>query len=318
MKFQVKAFEENGIAGLRLSELYSGTSADVLPAHGMLLHAFRIPDNGSMFNIIDNYASADELEEYINLSYKSCKLSPFVCRIPGGKYSVNGKKYEVQKKFYDGSAIHGLLANRKFEVVDSIITEDSAKVTGSYEYINEDPGYPFHYRCDVTYILKEPQHLLISTAVTNLGDTTIPMADGWHPYFQLGSKVDDCVLQFNSSTMLEFDDRLVPTGNKIPFTNFMHPTALGPLRLDNCFELHDNHDSACCTLKDPSGRTLSIYSDSKYPFLQIYIPDHRNSIALENLSGAPDCFNNKMGLLMLKPGDVEEFAVRYVVTANGA
>ncbi len=311
MKFQVKAFEENGITGIRLSELSTGTCADVLPAHGMLLHAFRIPDNGSMFNIIDNYASAEELDAFINLSYKSCKLSPFACRIPGGKYSVNGKKYEVQKKFYDGSAIHGLLANRKFEVIDEAINKESATVTGRYEYKNEDPGYPFHYKCEVTYTLKQDQNLAVSTTVTNLGDDAIPMADGWHPYFQLGSKVDNCVLQFNSSTMLEFDERLVPTGNKTAFTKFRQPAIIGSIQLDNCFELQVNGEIPCCTLKEPGGRTLSIFSDRQYPYLQIYIPDHRKSIALENLSGAPDCFNNKMGLLMIKPGHTESFNVRY-------
>src|SRR5687767_15369163 len=106
MKFQVKAFEENGIRGIRLSELSTGTGADVLPAHGMLLHAFRVAVAGSLFNVIDNYASAGELDDFINLSYKSCKLSPFACRIPEGKYEVNGDTYELQKKFYDGSAIH--------------------------------------------------------------------------------------------------------------------------------------------------------------------------------------------------------------------
>ena len=314
MKFQVKAFEENGITGIRLSEHSTGTSADVLPSHGMLLHAFNIPDNGTFFNIIDNYASADELDAFINLSYKSCKLSPFVCRIPGGKYSVNGKKYEVQKKFYDGSAIHGLLANVKFEITDTKVNNDSATITGRYEYRNEDPGYPFHYRCEVTYTLLQHQNLVVSTTVTNLGEAAIPMADGWHPYFRLGSKVDHCELQFNSSTMLEFDERLVPTGNKITFTQFRHPAPIGTLRLDNCFELQVNNNTPCCTLKDPAGRTLSIFSDSRYPFLQIYLPDHRNSIALENLSGAPDCFNNKMGLLMLDRGQKEQFNVRYHIS----
>jgi galactose mutarotase-like enzyme len=46
---------------------------------------------------------------------------------------------------------------------------------------------------------------------------------------------------------------------------------------------------------------LTIEPDKEYPILQIYIPPHRNSIAIENLSGAPDNFNNKMGLVI--PGE---------------
>ena len=316
MKFQVKAFEENGIRGIRLSELSTGTAADVLPAHGMLLHAFRFSVDGAIFNVIDNYASAAELDSFINLSYKSCKLSPFACRIPEGKYRLNGHSYELQKKFYDGSAIHGLLANSSFDIIASGDDENSAFITGSYEYRNEDPGYPFHYKCVVTYTLRQHNRLTVETAVTNLSSQVIPMADGWHPYFQLGSRVDDCVLHFNSLTMLEFDDRLVPTGNTIAYPDFSSPSRIGARKLDNCFVLRENENGNGCTLKDPSGLTLSIHSDKRYPFFQIYIPDHRKSIALENLSGAPDCFNNTLGLIFLKPGEQERFTVQYQINLS--
>jgi aldose 1-epimerase len=33
----------------------------------------------------------------------------------------------------------------------------------------------------------------------------------------------------------------------------------------------------------------------------LYTPENRKSIAIENLSAAPDCFNNKMGLQQLEP-----------------
>ena len=313
MKFQVKAFEENGIRGIRLSELSTGTGADVLPAHGMLLHAFRVPVSGSLFNVIDNYASAGELDDFINLSYKSCKLSPFACRIPEGKYEVNGDTYELQKKFYDGSAIHGLLANSIFQITASGFDENSAFLTGAYEYREDDPGYPFHYRCVVTYTLRQQNRLTIETSVTNLCEQVIPMADGWHPYFHLGCRVDDCELQFNSTTMLEFDQRLVPTGKTIAYSDFSSPARIGDRKLDNCFVLQENEKGNVCTLKDPSGLMLSIHSDKKYPYLQIYIPDHRKSIALENLSGAPDCFNNKLGLILMKPGETERFTVQYQI-----
>jgi aldose 1-epimerase len=45
--------------------------------------------------------------------------------------------------------------------------------------------------------------------------------------------------------------------------------------------------------------------------LQVFIPDHRQSIAIENLSSAPDSFNNKMGLVILPPGQSRSFKVFY-------
>jgi aldose 1-epimerase len=50
--------------------------------------------------------------------------------------------------------------------------------------------------------------------------------------------------------------------------------------------------------------------------LQIFTPDSRQSIAIENLSGAPDCFNNGMGLVLLAPNSSKTFSVIYQVRIN--
>ncbi|MGZ5255879.1 MAG: aldose epimerase family protein, partial [Flavitalea sp.] len=99
----------------------------------------------------------------------------------------------------------------------------------------------------------------------------------------------------------------------IDYPDFNSPAHIGVRKLDNCFVLQENEKGNDCTLKDPSGLTLSIHSDKQYPFFQIYSPDHRKCIALENISVAPDCFNNKLGLILLKPGETERFTVQYKI-----
>jgi aldose 1-epimerase len=47
-----------------------------------------------------------------------------------------------------------------------------------------------------------------------------------------------------------------------------------------------------------------------YNFLQIYTPPHRKSIALEPLTGAPDAWNNKIGMIALLPDEQRKFTVR--------
>ena len=61
---------------------------------------------------------------------------------------------------------------------------------------------------------------------------------------------------------------------------------------------------------------VAFFPDAGYPYLQIYTPPHRESIAVENLSGAPNCFNNKMGLLLLQSGHSQIFTVRYKVSVE--
>ena len=62
--------------------------------------------------------------------------------------------------------------------------------------------------------------------------------------------------------------------------------------------------------------TLTIEPSPAYPYLQLYTPDHRGSIAIENLSGAPNCFNNKMGLHILQPQEVWKLETSYQLTSK--
>jgi len=66
-------------------------------------------------------------------------------------------------------------------------------------------------------------------------------------------------------------------------------------------------------LRNPAnGLKISLFPDPSYLFLQIFIPAHRESIAIENLSSAPDSFNNHIGLIELQPRESRSFRVFYV------
>jgi aldose 1-epimerase len=58
---------------------------------------------------------------------------------------------------------------------------------------------------------------------------------------------------------------------------------------------------------------LIVDPENSYPILQIYTPLSRKSIAIENLTGAPDNFNNGIGLLFLDPKKEYSFTTSYTV-----
>ena len=77
---------------------------------------------------------------------------------------------------------------------------------------------------------------------------------------------------------------------------------------DNCFTLNFAECQPMCVIRNPRKKVqIEIHPERSYPYLQIYTPDHRKSIAIENLSGAPDAFNNGMGLKVLAPGETANF-----------
>lgn len=317
MGFAIDWYRTNDLSFLRLQDKATGAMVAILPAYGALLHAFEIPLAGKPFNVIDNYTSREAVEQELTTSYKSAKLSPFVCRIAGGRYRYEGRELSFGRSFPDGSAIHGLLADRPFQLLSEQADDQDASVVLHCQYNRTDPGYPFQYNCAVRYTLHPNRVLQVQTTLLNLDDQTIPLADGWHPYFTLGDTIDSYELQFSSDTMLEFDERLIPTGRTVSDSSFLHPRLLNGRQLDNCFLLAVQEGMPCCILRNPqNGLTLSIHTNAHYPYLQIYTPDHRKSMAIENLSGAPDCFNNGIGLHLLAPGQSATFNVWYQLSVE--
>lgn len=317
MRFSIRHSTEHDLSLVSIKDGINGTEVSLLPAFGATLHAFNVQMQSGLFNVIDNYADLKDLESDLSRSFKGPKLSPFPCRIPDGKYRFEEKEYQFAKLFADGTAIHGLLYNKPFAILEQQADDSLGSISMDYFYKKDDPGYPFDYSCRIRYTLTADSVLEVLTTVTNLDNTPIPIADGWHPYFKLGGSVNDWLLQFHSTAIVEFDDRLVPTGRLTHYDIFTEPKPIGDTFLDNCFALKPEIVSAACEISNPAnGLRVSFFPDTSYPYLQIYTPATRDSIAIENLSGAPDCFNNKMGLIILAPGHSQIFTVRYKVSVG--
>ncbi|MBG9376251.1 aldose 1-epimerase [Panacibacter sp. DH6] len=302
-----KQGEENIIL---LQDNISGCTAEIY-SFGALLNTFAVPVDHKPVNVIDGFISMQDAVANVSKGFKSTKLSPFVCRLKNGEYTFNSVAHKI-KKFYMGSAaIHGLLFDQSFKVKEHGADEHAAYVVLLYTYNKTDEGFPFGFEMEVTYKLHEENRLLLSTKVTNKAGTAIPISDGWHPYFTFGVKVDELLVQFNSRRMVVFDNGLLPTGDLVPYTTFARTKRFGNTALDNCFELAATNEVSC-TIRNPfNGLQLSITPAASYPYLQIFTPNDRRSIAIENLSSVPDAFNNGIGLIVLPPGNATTFETTY-------
>jgi len=282
-------------------------------AYGGILNAFFIHTPSQKLNVIDGFSSVAEAMQQMTPAFKGSFLSPFTCRMNRGNYSFNGKPYHVNKFYLEPHAIHGLVYDAVYTVKDSFAHDTKASVTLEYIYTGADAGYPFPFTITHQWELTTGNRIAVTTTVHHTNPEAIPYAQGWHPYFSLGGPVDEYVLQFNSDTMLEFDDTLLPTGNRIADTSFIEGKSLQGVFLDNCFELLPASAQPACVLSSADLR-LTIIPDASYPYLQIYTPPHRNSIAIENLSGAPDAFNNGIGLQLIEPGTDTIFTTSYIIS----
>jgi aldose 1-epimerase len=311
MSFNITPERDEDLNLLQITDLSTGIQVRILPELGALLHEFSIPLGNRRIQVINSYKNLADYNENAAF-YKSAKLSPFVCRISEGKYEFENIRYEFQNKFNDGSAIHGLLADKPFTVLEKSNRDDEAFILLEYYYEKQDPAYPFEYSITVKYTLKTGGRLYLDTTVKNLSSQRIPMADGWHPYFSLEGEVNDWLLSFHSREKLAFNEKLIPLGHTVDAPDFYSPKLIGEEFFDNCFLLEPDSGVPAATLENPAnGLHLSFYPDRNYPFLQIYTPPDRKSIAIENLSSAPDAYNNGLGLIILEPGDSQSFSVLY-------
>jgi aldose 1-epimerase len=315
MRFTVLTSQESGHQVVELQDKQTGTTAQ-LYSFGAILNAFTIPIKTGSFNGIDGFSSINDAITNATAGFKSSKLSPFVCRLQHGKYTFDDTAYTIEGFYLGDHAIHGLLFNASFEITATKSTELEASVTFSHQYKGTDPGYPFPFTLHVKWKLTNGNTLQVFTTATNNHTCAIPFSDGWHPYFRMGETIDSATLSFTTNKQLEFSKDLLPTGNTIEDNRFKIGQKMEGVFLDNCFLLDPNSEiKHNCTLKNDAV-TLIISPDKQYPYLQIYTPPHRKSIAIENLTSAPDSFNNGIGLLIIKPNHTLEFSTTYTITAN--
>ncbi len=275
---------------------------------GGLLNSWKLSAETGFFDIIDGNNFQEGWKDFESNGFKGGKMNPFSCRLKNGSYTHEGKQYAIDKFYLGDHALHGILYDANFEIIHTEANENDASVALHYEYQKIDKGFPFNYTVSLKWIFEINNKVRIETTIINKDEHNFPMMDGWHPYFKLDENINDCTLQFIDKGILVYNTDLLPTGEVIPCHDFEIPKSLEEIELDNGYLLDSNQSSA--TLENEKLK-LVVTPDSNYTYLQLYIPSNRKSIAIENLSAAPDCFNNKMGLHVMQPQEVWTLKTQY-------
>ncbi len=242
---------------------------------------------------INNFDLIEDLNplDYAN-TYASSILFPFANRIKDGNYSFNDTNYQLAINEVDRNhALHGLVYNKTFEVLDKKSNESFASVKLIYHEENQSIGFPFIYKIELEYIFNKSK-LDLKVTVTNTGSKSFPFTLGWHPYF-VSKKLSESVLKFESFEKLVFDDRMITKKTEDIETSYLN---LDVENLDDCWVLDDTE-----VFFETPEYNLHILSSEKNSFLQTYIPPRKNTIAIEPTTGVSDSFNNKIGLQTLNP-----------------
>ena len=225
-------------------------------------------------------------------TYASSLLFPFANRIEDGAYNYENRRFQFEKNLAsEQNALHGLIFDKTFKIVDECLTKEQAQIT--LEYIEKQPpaAFPYTYKVQLTYTLK-PTNLSLKMSITNTSNHPFPYTLGWHPYF-VSSDLFQSEVIFNSSEKMLLDERNITTGtSKISGTTTLK---IENKKLDDCWALK----SPEVLFKTPK-YSLKFNTNSTNNFLQIYTPPKANVIAIEPTTGVSNSFNNKIGLEILE------------------
>ena len=170
---------------LKLINTTTGEHFSFFPDFGASINHLRLQKGTKLFDLIDGSNNLEKLLGDGKRVFKGSKLFPFPNRIANGRYTFKGKAYQLPINFSsEGHAIHGLVLDKKFKIVEKNAKSNGVIVQIEYNYDGKNPGYPFPYLLRIKYTLKEIDGVICETVFKNTGVSAMPMGDGWHPYFQ--------------------------------------------------------------------------------------------------------------------------------------
>jgi aldose 1-epimerase len=278
---------------------------EVVPAWGGVLNRliYTAPGCAPVDLLAGNAdAAAFQADRY----FRGAPLYPWVNRLDGGRYRLGDRAFQFSvNEAGTNTSLHGFLYRLQPRVTACVEAAHAAAITLQYDYAGANPGYPFPARIGLRYEVQRDAGLAVRFSVCNLHEAPVPVGCGWHPYFTLGLPVDALLLQLPSARRVLVNERLLPTGEKQAFRDFATLTRIGDWRVDSSFLLDAAPGQRACTRlwSATQNRGIELWQHAAdFPYLHVFIPPDRQSIALEPVSSGIDAFNTGEHLRMLAPG----------------
>lgn len=300
---------------IQLEDTASGSSARVLPGLGFNLFEFTAQLGSRRVEVIE--ADADFATGNVRPSRCGIPLLfPFPNRIADGKFTWEGKNYQLPLAKGGGHYIHGFCLDRPWRVVDQ--TENS--VTGEFQLSRDAPErlewWPADFIIRCTYLVRG-NALKSRFEFINPDTKSLPWGFGTHAYFRLPlteeSSVQHIVLDAPVHQQWTLQD-FIPTGEivpaRVPLAEGLYYSAN---QLDDVFtDVRPQGDSLDCIIMD-EGAGLQVVQacDPAFREVVVYTPPDRAAVCMEPYTCPTDAINLEArgipcGWQVLPPGATAE------------
>lgn len=249
----------------------SGAAVDIL-TYGATVNSIYVADkNGAFADVLSGFDTLEGHEKYSD--YQGMTVGRYANRLAGGKFSIDGVEYDVEKNEKGITCLHGG-AELSTAVWKAFIVDDNA-IEMNYTSPDGAMGFPGKVDFKVTFTLHEDNALKIEYFAVSDKKTVINMTN--HAYFNLAGKGDILAheLMINADAYTPVDENSIPTGEIRPVegTPFdfrvAKPIGRDINEADDQLAIGKGYDHNFC-LNDGDGPIATAYDPESGRFLEVF------------------------------------------------
>jgi aldose 1-epimerase len=328
MSFAIRTRQQPELAGpdqtvIVLEEVAGGGCAEICPALGFNCYRWQVRSGEETAEIL--YADPNFFREGRPTRSGIPILFPFPNRIRGGRFTWDGKEYQLPANDpARQNAIHGFACRRPWRVVDQSAGAESAWVTAEF-HCKQDASdclalWPADHAIRITCRLGRGI-LRLEAEVRNPDSVPLPFGLGYHPYFrmpfQTSRSVNECTVTVPASEYWVLEANL-PGGERRPVDasrDLNQPRRFADLNLDDVLTAlparPPRRDGLYerATLEGGGRTPLRLFCSGEFREMVVFTPPHRQAFCVEPYTCTTDAINLQQrgvdaGWLVLPPGGV--------------
>ena len=271
------------------------TTAEVLPARGMLVTSFRF-GGIEWLRLLDDIEGSAATGQSIGIPLNH----PWANRLSSMQFTFDGRHVAIDEhsplvmRDWNDVVIHGVAWSRLQWTVEE---QRGEALRASLDWDGPDllAVFPFKHRLDMEITLRD-RSIEVATTLT-ASDGPVPVSFGFHPYIGLpGTSRREWHLTTPPMRRFLLDERLLPTGRDEAFA---WDAPLGDRHFDDGFAL----GVPTSTFKLSDGEhTLHVDLLEGFHFLQVYAPVDQDLISIEPMVAPANALVTGESLPVAVPG----------------
>jgi Galactose mutarotase and related enzymes len=294
--YSAKTAQIEGVDAVLLADAAHKTEVTVLPSVGNIAYRMLVNGKNALWDPYDKLSEMKAKPVQAGVPF----LEPWANRLDQDSYYANGKKYRLNPDLAnfrrDGNRkpIHGLLSfSPLWRVIELHADHRGAWVTSRLEfwkYPDLIAQFPFAHTIEMTYRLVDGV-LEVETSLLNHSTEPMPVAIGYHPYFQVhDAPRDEWTVHLAARDKLTLSSELIPTGERTP-VQYPDPLPLKGATLDDVFSnLIAGADGRPQFSVQGKKEKVTVSYGPKYTVAVVYAPG-KSFICFEPMSAITNAFN---------------------------